>query len=281
VPGGAALPAAGAACALAWVAALARPDGRLHVYALDIGQGDAIFVVTPNGRRMLVDGGPSPAAVLDQLGRRLAPWDRRLDVVALSHPDADHVAGLPAVLERYDVGRILDPQLEGASGEATAWRAAAAREGATIIRAAAGERLLLDGTAGVSADVLWPPEPRFTATERPSNDNAVVLRLAYGATSVLLTADIEAPAEERLLASGVDLRSTVLKVGHHGSHTSTTPPFLAAVAPWAAVISVGAGNDYGHPAPETLAHLAPLPVWRTDQVGTVELVSDGRGLWVR
>jgi beta-lactamase superfamily II metal-dependent hydrolase len=98
---------------------------------------------------------------------------------------------------------------------------------------------------------------------------------------VLLTADIEAPAEERLLASGADLRATVLKVGHHGSRTSTTPRFLAAVAPWAAVISVGAGNDYGHPAPETLARLAPRPTWRTDQSGTVEVVSDGVGVWVR
>lgn len=275
------LPLSVCVCALAWVAALARPDGRLHVFALDVGQGDAIYVVTPNGRRLLMDGGPGPGAVLDQLGRRLAPWDRRLDVVVLSHPDADHVAGLPAVLERYQVGHILDPQLEAGSGDAQAWRAAVEQEGAERARAEAGGRLVLDEAAGVVADVLWPPEPRFTGTDRLTNNNAVVLRLAYGATSFLLTADVEEPAEERLLRSGVNLRATVLKVGHHGSRTSTTPAFLAAVSPWLALISVGADNDYGHPAPEVMERLASVPVLRTDQDGTVEVVSDGVGVWVR
>jgi competence protein ComEC len=267
-------------CGVAWMAALGRPDGRLHVVALDVGQGDAILVVTPGGRRMLVDGGPSPSALLEQLGRRLAPWDRRLDVVVLTHPDLDHVGGLSAVLERFEVAQIVDPRLEAASGEAAAWEAAVASEGAAVHRAVAGGRIVLDETAGVVADVLWPPEPRFTDTERATNDNAVVLRLRYGTVTMLLTGDIEAPAEAAILRRGPDLRSTVLKVAHHGSRTSTTPAFLAAVAPWAAVISLGADNDYGHPAPETLQRLAELPVWRTDRNGAVELISDGIQVWV-
>ena len=272
-----------AVCTLAWVAALGRPDGLLHFYALDVGQGDALLVVSPNGRRMLVDGGPSPSAVLDGLGRHLPPWDRRLDVTVLTHPDADHVGGLAAVLGRYQVGYIVDPEMPAKSPEASAWADAASREGARVMRADAGERVILDEAAGVNAEVLWPREPRLTSTDSATNNNGVVLRLTYGRIAILLTADVEKPVEEALLASGAPLRSDVLKVAHHGSHTSTTPDFLRAVGPGAAVISLGIGNRYGHPAPETLATLAAahIPVWRTDRQGTVEVVSDGQGVWVR
>ncbi len=275
---------AGIVCVLAWVAALSRPDGRLHVYALDIGQGDAILVVTPNGRRMLVDGGPSPSAVLDQLGRRFAPWDRRLDVVVLTHPDADHVGGLPAVMEGYRVAHVLDPGLEAGGPDAEAWRAVTAAvvaTGAEVHLARAGGSVVLDEAVGVRADLVWPPEPPFTETERLTNDNSVVLRLRYGVVSFLLTGDLETPAEAALLRRGVDLRAPVLKAGHHGSATSTSDPFLAAVAPWLALISVGADNRFGHPAPETLERLATIPVWRTDQRGTVEVITDGSAVWVR
>jgi competence protein ComEC len=127
--------------------------------------------------------------------------------------------------------------------------------------------------------VLNPPGS-LPATEAADNDASVVLRLGYGQVTFLLTGDLEEPGEARLLASGADLRSTVLKVSHHGSKTGTTARFVAAVAPAVAVISVGADNRFGHPAPEVLERLAGVPVYRTDQRGTVELASDGQRLWV-
>lgn len=269
------------ACGLAWMAAYARPDGLLHLYQLDVGQGDAILVVSPEGRRMLVDGGPSPSALLDALGRRLPPWDRRLDLVVLTHPDADHVGGLPALLERYAIGSILDPELPAESPDAGAWAQALAESDAGHLRASAGGRILLDATAGVSAELLWPPEPRFTGGDAAANNNSTVILLQHGRNRFLLTGDIEADAETALLASGVDLRADVLKVAHHGSGGSSTADFLAAVSPRLALIGVGADNRYGHPDPGALERLAPALVRRTDWQGSIEVLSDGRDLWLR
>lgn len=268
------------ACVLVWSAVRVQADGLLHVYQLDVGQGDAILVVTPNGRRMLVDGGPDPRAVLDGLGRHLPPWDRRLDVVVLTHPDLDHVGGLPTVLERYDVGWILDPDLPAESPDAAFWAEVRQAEAARVVRAAAGGRIELDPAAGVAADVLWPPEPRLGGTAAAANDNSVVLRLVYGRTTALLTGDIEAPAEAALLAAGSRLDAQVLKVAHHGSATSTTADWLAAVRPALALVGVGAGNRYGHPDPGVLERLGPAVVRRTDRDGEIEVLSDGREWWV-
>jgi competence protein ComEC len=273
--------ALGAAVALTWTAALARPDGLLHLFALDVGQGDALLVVTPSGRRMLVDGGPVPSAVLAGLGRHLPPWDRRLDVVVLTHPDADHVGGLAAVLERYDVATVIVPPTRGTAPDAAAWRAALAGEGAAVVTGTAGVRVALDETGGVRADVLWPPPSGPGTANEDVNARSVVLRLAHGRVTMLLPGDIEADTEARLLAGGAPLDADVLKVAHHGSDTSTTPPFLAAVSPALAVVSVGAENKFGHPSPSVLARLGAVTVRRTDQAGTVEAVSDGRAVWVR
>ncbi len=281
----AALAGAAAAAALAWRAALAQPDGLLHVVALDVGQGDAILVVAPNGRRMLVDGGPSPSAVLDGLGRRFAPWDRRLDVVVLTHPDADHVGGLPAVLARYRVGHVVQPEAPHDTPDARAWADAVAAEGATTWTARRGLQLTLDGAAGVVATVAWPPPGDVAAAigapEAATNDRSVVLRLGYGMGRVLLTGDIESGVERALVRSGLDLRADVLKVAHHGSATSSGAAILAAVAPRLAVISVGADNRFGHPDPAVLARLGPLRVRRTDRDGAVDVLLDGRDVWVR
>lgn len=273
--------AVGVACVLVWVAALSQPDGLLHLYVLDVGQGDALLVVTPNGRRMLVDGGPSPSAVLDGLGRHLAPWDRRLDVVALTHPDDDHVAGLPAVLDRYDVGLIVHAPPDIATAGAAAWAEGVRREGASVERVSTGARLTLDEAAGVTAEVLWPPEAPVSGTDADVNNSSVVMRLTVGRVAMLLTGDIESVVEQRLVRSPDSLRAAVLKLPHHGSGTSTTPDLVAAVKPWAAVVSVGADNSFGHPAPETLARLGDVPIFRTDVDGTVHVITDGRNVWVR
>ena len=218
-----------AAATLAWTAARARPDGLLHLHLPDIGQGDSLLLVSPNGRRLLIDGGPSGATLLAQMGRLQAPWDKHLDLVLLTHPDADHVGGLSELLRRYAVDAILDPELEAETPDAEEWRATLAERPVPRHRASAGGRIVLDEAAGVTGDILWPPEPRLTGVASPTNENAVVLRLTYGATSALFTGDIGADAEAALLARGAPLTADVLKLGHHGSAGSSTAPFLAAV----------------------------------------------------
>jgi competence protein ComEC len=252
-----------------------RPDGRLHVAFLDVGQGDAILIQTPGGRQALVDGGRYPSRLLEQLGRQMPFWDRSLDVVIATHPDADHADALISAIERYDVAQLVT---NGANGDEDAAFAAllnAAQSDGTIHVAQSGETLDLGD--GVRLEILQVGAPGMDE----GNDASVVARLVYGELAVLLTGDAAEAAETALLASGRPLAATVLKAGHHGAATSTGADFLRAVAPRVVVISVGADNSYGHPAPATLARIAAAgaTVLRTDEVGTIELTSDGEGMW--
>jgi competence protein ComEC len=257
----------------------ALPDGKLHVAFLDVGQGDAIFIQTPSGKQVLIDGGPSDTALLSQLGRRMPFWDRSIDLVVLTHPESDHVTGLIAVLERYRVGMIVFREMALDSATYERWLEVVAEEGAAVYQGEAGLRLALD-----EADAQRPMEmvvlhPGAGAWE-DANNNSVVTRLTYGQVSVLLTGDIEAEVEGKLVRDGAPLASTVLKVAHHGSCSSTTQEFLDAVNPIVVVISVGADNRFGHPCDEVLERLGDVPVYRTDKQGAVEIVSDGAQVWV-
>jgi competence protein ComEC len=267
---------------LALVAWRALPDGRLHVTFLDVGEGDAIFIQTPAGRQVLVDGGPSGTALLSQLGRRMPFWDRTLDVVVLTHPEADHLTGLLPALERYRVDAIIFRAAEVESAEYERWLQLVEAEGAAVYPGEAGLRLALD--EGLEMVVLWPGAELVGGPDVGTNDNSVVTRLTYGQVSVLLMGDAEAEVERQLATVGAiresPLRSTVLKVAHHGSCNSTMTEFLAAVAPQVAVISVGAENRFDHPCAEVLERLGDVPVYRTDQDGTVEVVSDGTQVWM-
>jgi len=254
-----------------------RPDGRLHVAFLDVGQGDAIFIQTPNGRQLLVDGGRYPSVALEQLGEQMPFWDRSLDLTLATHPDDDHVAGLVEVVERYRVSRLLTNG--AAAGEDPAYDAllAAAEAGSVPIHAVqTGEVIVLD--EGVRLEIL---HAGAVGVADAPNDASVVLRLTYGEFSVLLTGDAGTEAETAMLQSGQSLAADVLKAGHHGANTSSSAPFLAAVAPQVVVVSVGADNTYGHPAPEMLARAAAIgaALLRTDKVGTIELTTDGREVW--
>ena len=252
------------------------PDGRLHVVFLDVGQGDAIFIQTPSGKQVLVDGGPSETALLSQLGRQMPFWDRMLDVMVLTHPESDHVTGLVAVLERYRVDTVIFRDQEHESEVYERWLQLLGAEGAVVYQGEAGLRLTLD--EGLDMTILHP------GAELPgdANNNSVVTRLTYGQVSVLLTGDIEAEVEHRLVGAMREspLQSTVLKAAHHGSCSSTTQEFLNAVGPEVVVISVGADNRFGHPCAEVLERLEYVPVYRTDERGAVELISDGAQVWV-
>lgn len=257
-----------------------RPaDGRLHLTALDVGQGEALVVTSPRGRTLLVDAGGLPGRRFD-VGEAVVAtylWSqgvRRVDALVASHAHPDHVGGVPFVLRALDVGEVW----EGPAARADpGWRAfdAELRASGVARRAlAAGQRLNWDG---VQVEVVGPPPPS-SPPWRVKNDDSLVLRLRFGGLSLLLTGDIEAAGEGRLAG-----RADVLKVPHHGSRSSSTPAFLAATAPRAALLSAGAGNVYGHPHPEVVARYlrAGVRLLRTDREGTVSLAGDGRRLWTR
>jgi competence protein ComEC len=261
------------------------PDGRLHLVALDIGQGDAILVTAPSGATLLVDGGPDPDLLLRRLDERLPWWQRHLDVMVLTHPHEDHVAGLVAALERYRVSLILDAGRDYENPTYPRFVELARKEpGGRLVAARAGQRIRLDSTTTFTllyptgADVAGP------LPDGDINNASVVGLLRSGGFSGLLTGDAEAPVEAMLVERRLLSRVDVLKVGHHGSRSSSSPALLHAVRPGAALISVGVGNDYGHPHQVTLDHLNAIPalrVHRTDLEGSIEVISDGTRYQVR
>lgn len=252
-----------------------QPDGQLHVAFLNVGQGDAIFIQTPTGRQVLVDGGFYPSVLNDQLGRQMPFWDRAIDLVVATHPDADHVSGLVGVFERYRVERLLtDGSGVGESPIYDEVLLAAAGDKTAVFPVHAGEIIHIDD--GVDLHILHPGDQRDAESR---NENSVSVRLVYGQFSLLLTGDAEGKAEQAMLRSGLPLQSLVFKAGHHGSRTSSSADFLAAVQPQIVIISAGTGNSFGHPHPETLQRLAAIgaTVLRTDELGTIEFISDGVG----
>jgi competence protein ComEC len=266
---------------LVTAAAVAMPDDKLHVSFLDVGQGDAILVQRGH-QQVLIDGGPNPRALALELGERMPFWDRTIELVVLTHPHEDHLGGLVEVLERYEVERVLHPDLEYGSALYDEWQALIEANDIPITVARAGQGVVLGD--GATMAVLNPPATLLEGTNSDLNNNSAVLRLVMGEVSFLLTGDIELEAELGLIARGAGLGSTVLKVGHSGSLTSTSQDFLAAAAPEVAVISVGP-NPYGHPHGGVVASLeeslGAANVYRTDELGTIEFITDGERLWVR
>ena len=278
------VPAAFAA-SFAWSQALSRDD-HLRVVFFDVGQGDAVFIETPSGRQVVVDGGEHPLLMARLLGERMRFSDRHIDIVAASHPNSDHIGGLLQVLERYDVGAVLERRIEYESATYEAWTRAVDEEqtqGARMIEASAGRVIMLDND--VRLEALGPPRVLLRGTESDADNASIVLRLVYGEVSFLLTGDVFAAGERAMLASGVNLDSDVLKVPHHGSDTSSTPEFMSAVSPAVAVISVGAENRFGHPDKDVVRRLRRFVgedgLYMTSERGTVEFITDGETLWVR
>jgi len=257
------------------------PDGRLHLIVMDVGQGDGILVVTPTGRSMLVDAGPDPDQTLRQLGANMPWWRRSIDVLVLTHPHQDHVGGFPEVLRRFHVATILDSGRPYQNPTYDRFLALGRAEtGAVYQLARAGNRLDLDQRTIVQ---VWYPSKADAASPLPEgdiNNASVVGLLQIGGFTALLTGDAESPVEE-LLAARSQLRPVdVLKVGHHGSHSGTSAAFVRALHPAVALVSVGADNSYGHPAPITIQTLraARVQVLRTDLDGAIAVDTDG-GTW--
>jgi competence protein ComEC len=266
---------------LASVAAATMPDDKLRVSFLDVGQGEAILI-QKGSQQVLVDGGPSPQALALELGSKMPFWDRTIDLVVLTHPHADHLTGLVDTIQRYRVERVLYPESDYGSPLCQQWLELIGEKDIECTIARAGQEINLGD--GVKIAVLNPPASLLTGTNSDVNNNSVVLSLYAGRVSFLLTGDIEQEAEFELIAWGSNLSGTVLKVGHSGSKTSTTAEFLAEVSPGVAVISVGE-NSFGHPSGEVIdrleERLGAENIYRTDEQGTIEFITDGERLWVK
>ena len=258
-----------------------RDPGKLETVFLDVGQGDAILIKTGSGQNILIDGGPNQS-VIYALGRHLAFYERTLDLVVLTHPDADHITGLIEVLKRYQVKKILLTQKETTAPEYPVWKKAIANEGAEVVLAQAGQTFNFNTSTqdliSPKITVLYPIEEN-ALNNLPTNDTSIVLRLDHGENSWLLTGDLPSEREDEILNQEKSLLDTdILKVGHHGSKYSSSANFLQAVTPELAIIQVGADNRFGHPTYATLERLRQTgaEVMRNDQLGDICLISDGQ-----
>lgn len=265
----------------AWVpmVAVGRPVHQqyLQVAFLDVGQGDAVLITSPDGYELLVDGGPD-MAVVRELAKKRSVFDRSIDMIIATHPDTDHVAGLIDVLRQYRVGLIIETASLYDTATAAAFQAAAVAEGARIITAQAGQEILLG--ASTTVRVL---SPRGDSTNWETNTASVVVQVMYGDTEFILTGDASQGIEEYLVEKyGETLESEVLKLGHHGSDTSSSGLFLETVSPQYAVVSAGKDNRYGHPHEEVLlrAGEAGAQILSTAEDGTITFYSDGARVWV-
>ena len=262
---------------IAWVVVfdLSRPQD-LKVVFFDVGQGDSIFIETPQGHQILIDGGPS-SAILEKLAKEMPFYDRTIDLIILTHPEHDHYFGLFEVLKRYEVENILWTGVIRDTAEYQEWINLIEKEGANLLIAEAGQKIILQKDPLIFMEILHPFENLAGQEIKNSNDTSIVTHLFFEDISFLFTGDIIKKVEAKLVEQGVDLDSEVLKVAHHGSKTSSSLEFLEAVSPEIAVIQVGKDNSYGHPHPEVLANLEQFGIYilRTDKDGDIKIVSDG------
>jgi competence protein ComEC len=261
---------------LAWLAVydLKGPQ-LLEVNFFDVGQGDAIFIEGPQRHQILIDGGSS-SIILEKLAKEMPFWDRTIDLVVLTHPEKDHLAGLIEVLKRYKVENILWTGIIRDTPEFKEWEKLIENEGAEIFIAKSGQKIACE----FSLDVLYPFENLEGQELKDSNNTSIVAKLIFGENSFLFTGDAYKSVERELLAKEIDIDSDILKVAHHGSKTSSSEEFIAEVSPETAVISVGKNNTYGHPHQEVLDTLKKygIKILRTDLEGDIKIFSDGENI---
>ncbi len=246
----------------------------LKVVFLDIRQGDSIYIEAPNGAQMLVDGGRG-AKVLGELSRLMPFGDRTLDVVVATHPDADHIGGLVDVFDYYEVANFIESGAISKSKVFQNLESKVEKENSKRLLGRAGTKVMLDEEKGIYFEILYPEVKDVSYWE--TNDASIVGKLVYGGTSVLLTGD--SPTEKELYLARKNpeiLDVDILKLGHHGSRTSTALGFLRATTPEVAIISAGQGNQYGHPHKEILDRLnfLKIPYLATYDSGTIVCTSD-------
>ena len=263
---------------LTCLTAASMPDKNLHVSFFDVGQGDAIFIQSGN-QSILIDGGPGSQAVCLGLGNKMPYWDRSINLIILTHPHLDHLSGLIETINRYKVDQILVANIPSVTSEYQEWLRLIEDKNIPYALAQPGQKIKLGNE--VSLNFLWPSDTSSANPDAEIDNNGIIARLIYSKISFLFMADNGHETESRLIRQRFDLSSTVLKVGHHGSATSTSPEFLSITQPQIAVISVSSDNHYGHPDAKVLENLKNIKVYRTDESGTVEFITDGERLFVK
>lgn len=263
-----------------WLHLTVEKRERTVLAFLNIGQGDSIYIRSPDGYDMLIDGGPDHS-VLRELPRIMGPLDRTIEVMVETHPDQDHIAGLVDVLARYQVRTVMTPGIPHDTDTYRALEDAIVREPQVHrVTARRGMRIHLGDT--LYADVLYPDHD--VSHIRATNDGSIVLYVVYGSSTAMLTGDLPSTYEDVLVREyGTSLHSQILKAGHHGSKYSTDALWLRAVAPEVVVISAGKGNTYGHPSPDVLARVRDwgARIVSTIESGTIVFESDGTHFTLR
>lgn len=263
------------------VAALRAPAApSLEVHFFDVGQGDSALVRSPSGKSVLIDGGPPEAG--ERLANRLKELlNAPIDLVILTHPHLDHLGGLERAIAAMGLRFFWDPGFDHPSPAYRTLLEGLIRRDVEASDGTAGRKVDLGG--GAEMRILWPRRPFLAGTRSDVNANSIVVRLRFGRTALLFTGDLEPEAEARLGDGSEDLSARVLKVPHHGGRHSSTDAFLARVRPEVAVVSVGAGNEYGHPTRAAIDRLetAGARVYRTDLDGEISVATDGETLAVK
>ncbi|MDA1256602.1 MAG: ComEC/Rec2 family competence protein [Chloroflexi bacterium] len=267
-----------AVAVLPWIAVSQLPGDRLRVTFFETDRGDMILVETSTGTQALIDGGRASAGATQSLGRTLPFWDRSIDVVVLTHSDADHVGGLLDVLELYEVGVVIDTTAEADTEVFGEWRDQISTRTEPVATARRGMVIALDSVT--TLEVVWAGTDELADT----NAASTVLMLRHGDVRMLLTGDIPRSVESRLVSGDASVAADLLKAPHHGSDTSSSARFLDAVAPSAIVVPTGTRNPFGHPDEDVLArfseHAPEAPVFITKERGDVTVETDGRRMWV-
>lgn len=245
-------------------------DSSLHIYFLDVGQGDSILIKTPAYRYILIDGGED-SMVLEELGEIMPFWERTIDLVIGTHADSDHIGGLKGVLEQYAIEGFATSDLNAEDENLFRIKEIAGQRGIPLYEF---DELDTVQIGELYLELLWPEEVFYPEND---NQNSVVLRGQFGEFSFILTGDIEDKQEERIIAKHKSLKSTVLKASHHGSNTATSEEFLKVVDPEYVVVSCGKDNNFGHPAFEVIDRIQDIgsTVMRTDVNGRIEFIADG------
>ena len=253
-------------------------DNKLKVSFFDVGEGEAVLVETPQGNRILIDGG-GDETILEKLREKIPLWDRRIDVVILSRPVKNRLNGLIFVLKKYKIRNIVWSGRGEATGFVRQWQKEIREGKYDIILAKAGEKIV---SGDVSLSVLYPQKNSSGELGKVNDGLPIVLKLVYGRISFLFASDATAEIENDLCEIGCDLRATVLSVSRHGSKAASSQLFLTRVAPLLGIISCGKDNIYHHPSQEVLSRLKNfgIKVLRTDQDGDIEIISNGKQIYL-
>lgn len=257
-------------------------EGRLAIYALDVGQGDSFLIITPERKSVLIDAGTSQSG--DEIVSALAQRGvQGLDLAIATHPHADHIGAMKRVLDRFSVKNFLDSGQSHTSATYERMLKALKDEDIRFIIARRGQTFDLD--SDIKLEVLSPSEPLIDDVRSGGsvlNANSVIVRLSYGDFAMIFAGDAESETESQLIRQGTNLRAQILKIGHHGSRYATSSHFLEAIAPQVAIISCGAENKYGHPSQQVLDRLREknVQIYRTDIQGVITITSDGKDFYI-